>query len=210
MSDSFAAILAAGDFPTHPEVCRILRRGAPLVCCDGASQKALARGLRPDVILGDLDSIDASARDCGAQVVRIEEQETNDLAKAFRYVLERNIRRVCVFGATGGREDHTLGNLGQFADFAPRFDEAVLYTDTGRFLHLSEGASLSVATVPEQPVSLVPLASGTRVYGQGLRWPLNGQRLDRWWQATLNRASGEKISVRVEAGEALLYLALTD
>ena len=188
----------------------MLRRGAILVCCDGASQKAFAKGFRPNVILGDLDSIDASARECGVQVVRIEEQETNDLAKAFRYVLERNIRRVCVFGATGGREDHTLGNLGQFADFAPRFDKAVLYTDTGRFLHLSEGDSLSVETVSEQPVSLVPLVSGTRIQGQGLRWPLNGQRLDRWWQATLNRATGENISVRVESGEALLYLAFTD
>ena len=45
-------------------------------------------------------------------IVHVTEQETNDLNKAFRYCLANGWTDIVILGATGKREDHTLGNIG--------------------------------------------------------------------------------------------------
>ena len=67
-------------------------------------------GIEPDLFLGDGDSLGDFRPQC-ANIALEEEQETNDLAKAYRFAVAHGATEIDIFGASGLREDHFLGNL---------------------------------------------------------------------------------------------------
>ena len=72
-------------------------------------------GLRPDVIVGDLDSADpeqvAETEATGTLVVRHpEDKDATDWELALRHVAAAGYERVIVLGGAGGRLDHLLAN----------------------------------------------------------------------------------------------------
>ncbi len=196
-------ILANGQFPSHAVPLAALRGADRIVCCDGAVERLVDFGLEPEWIVGDLDSL--SSADCERyreKLVRVREQETNDLTKAFRFCLSHGWRELVIAGATGLREDHTLGNLSLLADFAGEASVRLL-TDTGWFTPLN--ASAQLRSQEGQQVSIFSFDPGTAVYAEGLRYPLNGLRLTRWWQAALNEACGDVFGLTFDGGPLLVY-----
>ena len=196
-------IVANGFFPSHPAPLEALRTAARVVCCDGAADKLAGAGLEPDWVVGDLDSVSAGLRDrFPERLVRVEEQSTNDLSKAFRFCLSRGWSDLLILGATGLREDHMLGNLALLADFA-REASVLMLTDSGWFTPLLGPASLPSRA--GQQVSLVALDPRTTVSAQGLKYPVDGLRLERWWTASLNEALGDAVRLRFEGGALLVF-----
>ena len=130
----FIAILANGTPPSYSAALGHLRLADVLICCDGACEKARALGREPDYVVGDGDSVPAADRAAlGARFVRVAEQDTNDMAKAFRFALGLAPSRIVILGATGLREDHALGNIFWLFDFAAEFPETSMVTDHGVF-----------------------------------------------------------------------------
>lgn len=200
---SCTAILANGAFPTHPAPLAALRAAERIVCCDGAAEKLVAAGLTPATIVGDLDSLPVDLRARFHDRLHLDSGQTdNDLAKAFRYCQQQGWRRLVILGATGLREDHTLGNLGWLADFAMQA-EVTLLTDTGVFTAVHQPTVLP--SHPGQQVSLFTFDSRTVLQAQGLRYPVEDLRPTRWWQATLNEACGTEISLQAAGGPVLVF-----
>jgi len=159
--------------------------------------------MEPSWIVGDGDSVSGATRARFAAQCRFEaEQETNDLAKAFRFCVAQGWTRIIILGATGGREDHTLGNLSLLADFARESDVRLL-TDTGLFTPLV--ASARIDSVAGQQVSLIACDAGMRVSAEGLKYPVRGLPLSRWWQGTLNEACGASFEVSFTEGALLVF-----
>ena len=181
-------ILAHGDFPRRDGPSwRLLVSAKRVVACDGAATAYRRRfGRWPDVIVGDLDSLKARPR--GVEVVEVAEQETNDLEKAMALCRARKWRDVVIVGATGRREDHTLGNI-----FRALAAGVPIVTERGVF-HPVCGAA-SFRTRPDAGVSVFAPDPATRMTSKGLRWPLAGVRFANLYCATLNRASGRHVSV---------------
>lgn len=202
-------ILADGDFPSHPAPLAVLAAARRVVCCDGAAAKLLAAGGEPDAIVGDLDSITPALRArFAARLVHDPDQQSNDLTKAFRHCLRQGWRDVVILGATGLREDHTLGNLSLLADFAAEAPETAIITDHGILLPLLASATLPCR--PGQQISIFSLDPGMAIASRGLRYPLAGMRLRRWWQATLNEALGDTFELRFEGSPLLLFMCHDD
>ncbi len=196
-------ILANGGFPRRPEPRTILAVARRVVCCDGAAARAESHGIEPAAVVGDGDSLPPALRErLGARWICDPGQEDNDLSKAFRYCLERGWRRLAILGATGGREDHTLGNLSLLADFSRRAD-VVLATDSGLFTAHTETVTLTSSK--GQQVSIFSFDPGLAITSQGLTYPLRGLRLSRWWQAALNEAEGNAFTLSFSGGVVLVY-----
>lgn len=199
-------ILAHGAFPTHAIPLLALQNATPVICCDGAAQDLINYGRQPDAVIGDCDSLPPALQQTLAdRLIKVDEQDTNDLAKALRYATARHPGAITILGASGKREDHLLGNLAQFADFAQHHSTLTLLTDTGSFRYVADGTETTLPAYVGQPVSLFPLAPDTELRSQGLRYPLDNIRLTRWWQATLNTADSETITLRAQNGGALIY-----
>ena len=131
-------ILANGEFPRRSELLAMLASAETVVCCDGAADQLLRFGREPDWIVGDLDSVAPDTRErFHRRTVNFREQETNDLAKAFRFCRERALAVTAVLGAAGGREDHLLGNLARFAEVSSSFPGCRLYAGSGVFAAFS-------------------------------------------------------------------------
>ena len=185
-------ILANGEFPRKDGAAwKLLSAAARVVCCDGAADAYRRRFRRwPSVIIGDFDSISrlSSRFSRSPALVRIPDQDTNDLEKAMAYCAKQGWRAPVIVGATGRREDHTLGNVFRALDYG-----CEIVTDTGRFVPVcgkatfktSKGAAVSVfATDPK-----------TRMTSKGLEWPLDEVRFRNLYCATLNRTTGSRVTL---------------
>lgn len=178
-------ILADGEFPRRPQLLEMLGNAGCVVCCDGAADKLLAFGREPDWIVGDLDSVSPETKIRFAdRAVKFFEQETNDLAKSFRFCQENSLQVTAILGAAGAREDHFLGNLGQFAEVSAKFPGIRLYTDTGYFCCFS-GAGEFEAPIGSQ-VSIFSFDPAAKLNSSGLKYPLADLSLIWWYSGTLN------------------------
>lgn len=195
-------ILAAGAFPEHPLPLSVLDRLRDhLFCCDGAAETLLAAGIMPRKAIGDGDSIPVQTRArLGDRFIAVREQEHNDLTKTVHYCASQGYRRLCILGATGKREDHTLGNISLLADYMD-VTGVEMWTDYGTLTPIAGDAVFE--SYPGQQISVfgidpVPLTL------RGLRWPVENRTLTRWWQATLNEALETHFCVET-SGKAIVF-----
>lgn len=199
-----AVILANGTFPTHPVPLTRLREAELIVCCDGAADKLTASGLEPGIIIGDLDSVSPELKRKYVKIlVQDSDQEINDLTKAVNWCVSAGITEVAILGATGIREDHTLGNISLLVDYHNKID-AVMLTDTGSFRVVDKGVTIS--SRPGQQVSLFSIDPSLKVTSAGLKYPLSNLVLHSWWRGTLNEADGESFSLDFGAGKLVIFM----
>lgn len=198
-------LLADGNYPVHPVPLHLLHSGAPVVCCDGAANRFVAEGGVPLAIVGDGDSLSAEARSRFADCLHIvEEQETNDLAKAVNYIRERGETDIVILGATGKRECHTLGNIAWLMEYHRRGLRVVMLTDHCEMRPMSHTQTFDVQT--GQQVSIINFGA-RRLRSEGLRYPLYD--FDAWWQGTLNEALSTEVTIHAE-GDYLVILDYPD
>ena len=196
-------ILANGTFPVHPVPLARLREVDLIVCCDGAAEKLVAHGFEPGIIIGDLDSVSPELKERYRRIlVQDSDQETNDLTKAVNWCIATGIKEVAILGATGIREDHTLGNISLLADYSRRID-ALMLTDTGSFRVYDR--SVTIASHLGQQVSIFSLDPALKVTSTGLKYPLKNLTLHNWWRGTLNEAAAERFSLDFKGGQVLVY-----
>lgn len=196
-----AVIVGGGDFPTHPLPLQLMGEADRVVCCDGAANEFLSRGLRPWRVVGDCDSLSPEAAMAFADIVRRNpDQETNDQTKAINYLVEKGMHRIAIVAATGKREDHTLGNISLLIEYMRQGLEVRIYTDYGVFIPCIGNSTF------ECPVgTAVSIFSfGTQgMKAEGLCYPLRD--FTSWWQGTLNTTDAPVFTIRCE-GEYLVYL----
>ena len=199
------AILAAGNFPTHPAPLAALDGAEHIVCCDSAAERLLDYGREPDAVVGDMDSLSPELRHrLGGRVHKVDEQDDNDLAKAFRFALSQGWRDIVILGATGRREDHTLGNIAWLADFAPLADSVEMVTDNGVFrAYLPPMARFG--TVPGTQVSIFGFDPMDPVTGTGLKFPVERLCLARWWTAALNEAVADEVTLSFASSPLIVF-----
>ena len=189
------AILANGDFPLEGGVAwDILANAERVVACDGAADAYFSHFKKyPSLTVGDLDSIstaNAQFRD-GAFLRRIPEQDTNDLTKAVMVCRENGWDDPVILGATGKRDDHTLGNIMRAFEFGLE-----IVTDYGRFTPISGNAKFAVS--PGSPISIFAPDPTTRATSRGLEWPLDNVKFSNLYCATLNRATDSIVELTTD------------
>ena len=188
MTRGETVILAAGDFPKRGGAAwQLLAQAKRVVCCDGAARTYRRRmGRWPTAIVGDGDSL--GAKDPPTLVFRVAEQETNDLVKAVRWCRARGWDDPLVVGATGKREDHTIGNVFRALELGVE-----IVTDHGRFIPFAE--RLCLRTGKGAPLSVFAPDPATRMTSRGLAWPLDDVRFTTLASATLNRTTADRVTL---------------
>lgn len=190
------AILANGEFPESENVLRRLAASARIICCDGAAKTALKAGLRIDAVVGDGDSLDEDVKSrLSGLWHKVDEQDTNDLSKAFRFAVKEGAEHIEIFGASGKREDHLIGNIFHLIDFNAGKARVDMVTDHGFFTVVRAGERRTFTYPVGSAVSVFAPLSGTEVKSEGLRWPLDGLSLDTLWRGTLNRTESQTFAI---------------
>jgi thiamine pyrophosphokinase len=155
---------------------------ALVVAADGGASEAHRRGLRVDLLVGDLDSatpgeVERVTRE-GGQVRRHPvDKDATDLELAIEAAAAERVSRVVVVGGRLGRLDHLLGNALLLA--SPRFADLEIDAVLGpAILHVVRGRR-ELTGEPEEPISLFALGGPARgIRTTGLRWKLEGDDLE--------------------------------
>ena len=185
------AIIANGEKPLHPEVMAALRQCDACVCCDCLPPEGAPPLLQ---VVGDMDTLcDMLPADLVTDCH--EDQETNDLTKAMRWVQAHEPEaEMAFFAVTGKREDHTLANL---ALIAASGKSTQVFTESGRFDVLIAGKT-TLDVLSQTPISFLSFVPQC-VTARGVVWPVEQLLLESLWRATLNRTSASQVNVTCEA-----------
>ena len=196
-----AVILANGDYPSAPMSLKVLHEAPYVVCCDGGANEYIAQGHLPDVIIGDGDSLSEENRIKYASLIQHNpDQETNDQTKAIQFLLAQGKKRIAIVGATGKREDHTIGNISLLMEYMRMGVEVRIYTDYGVFMPCK--GSCTFACREGQQVSIFNFTAKS-LKEKGLAYPIYD--FTSWWQGTLNTCTGTSFTIEAE-GEYLVFL----
>ncbi len=204
-----AVIFANGVIADYAACCAHVSPADRIICADGGTRHALALGLRPDLIIGDLDSFPIAERArleaAGTRfAVYPTRKDQTDLELALGAAREMGAAAVHLMGAMGGRLDQTIANLlllaqEQWADMA---------------LSLSDGpetawvtrSQIEIVGAPGDTVSLIALTPEVRgIDTEGLEYPLTSGTLR--FGSTLgisNVLLGERARVRLAHGILLV------
>lgn len=179
------AVVVAGGEPDDTDINE-LDTADLVIAADAGAAWLHARGRRPDVLVGDLDSVDgslvATLAATGVQVERHPaDKDASDVELAVERAVAEGADRVVIIGALGGaRLDHELANILLLAD--PIWARELEDLRIVRAGSVARTARPTQAITIEAPagslVTLVPLGGDADgVASTGLRYGLNGDRL---------------------------------
>jgi thiamine pyrophosphokinase len=150
-----------------------------------------------------MDSLSPSLRKKHSDIiVQIDEQEHNDQTKAFRWALENveDISQIYILGATGEREDHTIGNISLLMEYARTYDlesrgiNVEMVSDHATIFAVTDTCEMDCGE--GRRISIFSPDNSLRIKSEGLEWPTDEVVFDNWWKATLNRASQDHVKLK--------------
>ncbi|MBN2667702.1 MAG: thiamine diphosphokinase [Bacteroidales bacterium] len=195
-------ILANGLFPSSEENIKLIREAETLVCCDGAANHLIDLEIEPTVIIGDLDSLkDEYKIRWSDRLIGVSEQQSNDLTKAVNWCINNNYNQVIIMGATGLREDHTIGNIALLGEYSRKLD-VVMYSDYGHFIPINRSTVFEAKE--GQQISVFSFNPEIKISSKGLKYPLDQLSLRGWWMGTLNESIGEQFELIFKTGASVI------
>ncbi len=202
--DNFTLVFCNGEPPQRERLQNLVRIPARVVCADGGAQKALASGYTPDLIIGDLDSLEKFDELSGvAEIVKIDSQDNTDFEKTLDFMLKRGMDNFLVAAFSGGRIDQTLANIQIVFEYADRCrivmadDHYVIVPVTGIFAE-----RIPIGT----PVSIIVMKDETSVTTDGLTFELRNKVMRKGGFGISNKSFKEEVKITVHAGGVLVLI----
>jgi thiamine pyrophosphokinase len=175
------------------------------LAADSGADHLARLGLRPELVIGDLDSLRPTTRNWLGESVMLflPDQERTDLDKALEHAFGAlGVERLIVLAATGGRVDHEIANLGLLARFALG-ERLVFETGQERVLALTGEGILEAQ--PGEVWSFWTFDPAVRVSIEGVHWPLENEVMPagttRWIS---NQAVADRVSVTATGGAVVI------
>ena len=177
-----------------------------ILCADGGLDHARDLGLRPHVCIGDRDSLSAAP---GPETVFLShpaEKNYTDLQACVEYAIAQKVSEVAVIGASGGRLDHFMANVGLLESLFLRGIGGVILNEQNEIGMIAPFCAFA----PPHPycyLSLVPLDERvTGVFIEGVKYPLSGATLRRCDTLGVSNEPlpGKTVRIDIGAGRALV------
>ncbi len=188
------------------------------IAVDGGYAYCKQLGIKPDLIVGDMDSLPEnlqkemqkiSGEKPGKVICLCQEKDDTDTLAALRIGMEKGYRNYRLYGALGGRIDHTIANIQCLSYLKNNGAEGII---------LEEG--LAITVIKEEKVSfgnrekgyLSLFSLGERAEGvtiTGMKYPLNQALVTNDYPIGIsNEFIGEDSMVEVRKGMLLAVLSL--
>lgn len=187
-----------------------IRKEDYLIGADSGALFLVNNGLRPDLAIGDFDSVTAQQLDAIAsvsvdtKVYDPVDKDYTDTELAFRQALDGNPSEILVLGALGSRFDHTLANIHLLAIAEERGVKAFIIDKHNRIaLTTSE---LMVRRGEYSQVSLLPLTETvTGITLTGFQYPLTDATIKIGQSLGISNVLTEETGrVKVSSGKLLV------
>ena len=173
-----------------------------IIAADGGYRNALALGVRPDILLGDLDSL--GGEDIPSSVEKLQvpaEKDFTDTQLAADTALKKGASEIIIIGGLDGRLDHTLSNLAILEDMNARHIHCHITNGANRVHYLNSTSTL-IPKSGYRYLSLLCLSEKAKgVSVEGCKYPLKNATLKRSFQfAVSNEIEGNCALISVRKG----------
>lgn len=193
---------------------QVLKEVDFLICADGGANHAALSGRLPNLLIGDLDSITPEClkqcENAGCVIKRFPcEKDETDLELALTYAEEQarlvSERDIWLYGATGKRIDHFMGNIAMMLAYA-RKGYRVRLVDPEHEIWILQSHECIRRSLGQE-LSLIALSERAVVTTEGLYYPLQQEILSQDSPRGISNVFlGEEALIQVHEGLVLVVL----
>lgn len=174
-----------------------------LVCVtDGAYEYLKNLNTKVDLVCGDFDSIIDVPKE--TESIHTPNQNFTDFDKMLQILIDKGFSKVDVFGASGGEQDHFLGNLHTAISFKNNID--ITFYDNHQYYFLAKKSEI-IQVKKGSVVSLVPFSEAKKITTKGLQYSLINESLVFGKRiGTRNMTVANEIEIKFSSGELFLFI----
>lgn len=202
MSD-LCLIFAGGPEKSLP-CLPIPQEDAWILCADSGLRLAQRMGVTPNLVLGDFDSL-GMLPDAPYYKAPVEKDDT-DTVLAIRFGLEKGCQRFVIYGALGGRFDHSYANIQTLLFLHQHHASGILVGETDLLTLQTAGVTVEYPKREGFTFSvfaLTPQCKGVSI--RGVKYPLENATLTMYHPLGVSNEIIEQCAVlRVEEGILLI------
>ena len=206
-------IFANGNLPNLEKARALIHPEDFILCADGGIRHAIAVGLTPNAVIGDMDSLPENFQPSifdGELILFPKDKNETDLELAINHAITLNPEAILILAALGGRMDQTLANITLLSNSSL----------VSRNLRITDGVEeiffcrdqVKIEGRSGDIVSLIPWQGEvTGVFTENLRWHLHHETLysDKT-RGISNEMTAEVATVTIRSGLLLIVHALGD
>ena len=189
-------IVANGQFPNHPLPLQILYESKTIICTDGSANLLIDKGINPNVIIGDMDSLLIDNKAFSGQFIKDSNQENTDLEKAFEWCIKNNVKTINVLGASQQREDHSITNLYLLLTYC---DAINLTYVTDYFSITCHEGNRIFSSFKNQIVSILPVKHIQDISTENLKYNLSDEELPISSRGISNQSISDSFTINSSA-----------
>jgi thiamine pyrophosphokinase len=200
-----ALVICNGEAPSRKLAQQLARNVDVIVAADGGANVVRELGIRPQFIIGDLDSITTTTRRffSPSTFIRVSRQDNTDFEKALALLLELKITRATIIAATGERLDHTLGNLSVIWNYTKDIEIEIVGDG---FVALPIMKKKTIAAKKGTTVSLAPFGVCSGITLKGLFYALTNATMKVGEIGVSNVVAKSPFTVEVKKGKMLMIV----
>jgi len=183
-----------------------------VICADGGLEKVEELEVTPNIIIGDLDSVDKLVLkkylDIGVELIKYpSEKNYTDMELSIEHAVEKGYKDIVLVGATGTRLDHTIANI----MLIERYYKKGIYIkiiDNNNCIQIVD-KNLEIANKKDYFVSIVPVTDSIKVISLlGFKYPLNNVNVNRGSTLCIsNQIMNNKGNIEIDKGVALAFIS---
>ncbi len=215
------AVIVASGVLDAPKLLKaeLLNKENYIICDDGGIRHLYKAGIMPDMWIGDFDSaknVDFSdfnfesfykkaEKEC--KIIKLNPiKDETDFEYTARFIRENtSIKYVKIFGATGGRIDHTLSNIFTLKTFLDYGIVAEIY-DSHNIIKMFKG-EIEVKKCDYKYLSIIPLSINNRISLKGVKYEISGECLNPYTSRGISNEITEDIAYIKSDAETILILS---
>lgn len=209
VSKADCAIFAAGDEVDPAIVRSYIQPNTFIITADAGYSACVRCGFSPNLLVGDFDSQAAPITD--AETIKLNPvKDDTDTAVAFQEAVKRGFRRIVLFGATGGRLDHSFANFDLCA-FAAGQGVELLIADNHHKIFALKAETVTIVGDKTKYVSVFAVGGPCTLSLEGFYYPLKDYTFTPFCGLGVsNETVEEKATIAVKQGTALIFITDKD
>jgi thiamine pyrophosphokinase len=188
-----AVLVANGEKPVSNYAKQLIEQNNLRICVDSNLSFFKELDVEPDIIIGDLDTIEINKVSPKSTIVNENDQNKTDLEKSLDYCIAKNIKNIFIIGATGERDDHNLANIliaQQYSDVL----NIEMVTNFFQIFFVRE--SKEILEKKNRNLSMISSIYDNRITTSGLEYNLSDQKLNSFSHGISNRIISDKCLIK--------------
>ena len=197
-------LFIGGKAPEYNFVKKEFEDAEIITAADSGFDSALQMGIKPDIIIGDMDSIKNKKllnKYSPDKILKFpKDKDETDTELGIKYLMDNNYDEIIIIGGGGGRMDHFLAIV---LLFDREFSPDIWYTNSTKFQKIT--GYCKIPFVKGNLVSFFPTGKGIcRMKSKGLKWPLDGLVWSRGDMGISNIVTENGFSVEMIEGRLIM------